>query len=116
MERLRLPFIDLLNFIGLNTKSSNEIKNDLSVSVSTNTDLFQVYGAVSKPYGSSRVLADIYKEGGVAKTIPWIGFFKFNELNGQIKRHTLCNAGTKLHRLETDSTLTALTGACKNVT
>lgn len=113
-ERQHLAFIDLLNFIGLNTKSSNEIKNDLSVSVSTNTDLFQVYGAVSKPYGSSRVLNSVYTEAGVAQKIPWVGFFKFTELNGQIGRHVLCNAGTKLHKLSS-GTLTALTGSGKNI-
>ena len=115
-ERIHLPYIDLLNFIGLNTKSSNEIKNDLSVSVSTNTDLFQVYGAVSKPYGSSRFLASIYTENGSPAAIPWVGFFKFTELNGQIARHVLANAGSFLYRVETDGTLTRLTGTGKNVT
>jgi hypothetical protein len=115
-ERPRLPYIDLLNFIGLNTKSSNEIKNDLSTEVSLNTDLFQQYGTVSKPFGSSRVLASVYKEGGVAKTIPWVGFFKNVSANGQLDRQVLCNAGTFLHKVNNDGTLTALTGAGKNLT
>lgn len=114
-ERQRLPFIDLLNFIGLNTKSSNEIKNDLSVSVSTNTDLFQTYGAVSKPYGSSRVLSSVYQELGSTKKIPWVGFFKNVSLNGQTTRQVLCNAGTKLHLLNSGGSLTALTGSGFNI-
>ena len=114
-ERPRIPFIDLLNFIGLNTKSSNEVKNDLSVSVSDNTDLFRVYGAVSKPYGSSRVLDAVYTEGGSARKISWIGHWKIAGLNGQTDRQVLCAAGTKLHKL-TSGTLTALTGGSFNIT
>ena len=115
-DRIRLPFIDLLNFIGLNTKSSNEIKNDLSVEQSDNTDLFRVYGAVSKPYGSSRVLSAVYTEGGSPKKISWIGPWKNTALNGQTDRQVLCAAGTKLQRIETGGTLTALTGAGFKIT
>jgi hypothetical protein len=115
-ERSRLPFIDLLNLIGLNTKSSNEIKNDLSVSTSDNTDLFRVYGAVSKAYGSSRVLSSVYTENSSPRKISWIGFWKNAALNGQTDRQVLCAAGTKLQRLETNGTLTALTGAGLDIT
>src|SRR3990167_2026187 len=103
-ERPRIPFVDLLNFIGLNTKSSNEVKNDLSVSVSDNTDLFRQYGAVSKTYGSSRVLNSVYTESGTAKKISWVGFWKNTALNGQTDRQVLCAAGTKLQKLETAGT------------
>ena len=115
-ERPRIPFIDLLNFIGLNTKSSNEVKNDLSVSISDNTDLFQQYGAVSKAYGSSRVLNSVYTESGTPKKISWVGFWKNTALNGQTDRQVLCAAGTKLQKLETTGTLTALTGSGKIIT
>lgn len=115
-ERTRLPFVDLLNFLGLNTKSSNEIKNDLSVSVSNNTDLFRIYGAVSKTYGSTRVLSSVYTEGAVAKKFSWVGFWKNTALNGQTDRQVLTAGGTKLHRVETAGTLTALTGAGFKIT
>jgi hypothetical protein len=115
-ERPRIPFIDLLNFIGLNTKSSNEIKQDLSVAVSDNTDLFRVYGAVCKPYGSSRVLNAVKNNdfGGPAK-ISWIGFWKVAGLNGQTDRQVLCAAGTALYTV-VSGVLTALTGAGKTIT
>lgn len=113
-ERPRLPFIDLLNFIGLNTKSSELIKNDLSVSVSTNTDLFRVYGAISKPYGSSRVLNSVYTESGSPKPVSWVGNWKIASLNGQTDRQVLCAAGSYLHKLSS-GTLTALTGPGKNI-
>lgn len=114
-ERSRLPFIDLLNFIGLNTKSSNEIKNDLSVSVSNNTDLFRTYGAVSKTFGSTRVLSSIYTEGAVAKKFSWVGFWKNAALNGQTDRQVLTAGGTKLHRVASGA-LTALTGTGFKIT
>ena len=115
-ERPRIPFVDLLNFIGLNTKSSNEVKNDLSVSVSDNTDLFRKYGAVCKPYGSSRVLTSPYTESSAAKKISWVGFWKNTALNGQTDRQVLCAAGTKLHKVEDAGTLTALTGTGFKIT
>lgn len=115
-ERPRMAFVDLLNWIGLNTKSSNEVKADLYASTSDNTDLFRRYGAVSKCFGSSRVLSAVYTESGVPQKIPWVGAWKNSALNGQIDRQVLCIAGTKLQRLETTGTLTALTGAGKSVT
>ena len=114
-ERPRLPFIDMLNWIGLNTKSSELIKNDLSVSTSTNTDLFRVYGAVSKPYGSSRVLNSVYTEGGTPQKFSWIGAWKIAALNGQTDRQVLCAAGSYLHKLSSGA-LTQLTGAGKAIT
>lgn len=114
-DRNRLPYVELLNFIGLFTKTSNAIKNDLSLNVSDNTDLFREYGSVSKPFGSSRVLNSVYTEGGTARKIPWVGFWKNTALNGQTDRQVLCAAGTKLHKLSSGA-LTALTGSGKNIT
>lgn len=114
-DRNRLPYVELLNFIGLFTKTSNAIKNDLSLTVSDNTDLFRKYGSVSKPFGSSRVLNSVYTEGGSPKKISWVGFWKNTALNGQTDRQVLCAAGTKLHKLSSGS-LTALTGTGKNIT
>jgi hypothetical protein len=114
-ERPKYAFIDLLNFIGLNTKSSNEVKQDLSVSESLNTDLFRVYGAVSKCYGSSRVLNAVYSEQNAPRKISWIGAWKNTSLNGQTDRQVLCAAGSKLHRADSGS-LTALTGSGKSIT
>ena len=110
-ERSKLAFIEILNAIGLNTKSSNEVKQDLSMSEMINTDLFRVYGATSKTFGSSRVLSSIYTENGAAKKISWIGAWKNTALNGQTDRQVLAAAGTKLQRIETNGTLTSLTGS-----
>src|SRR5258706_1195012 len=115
-ERAPLAFIDLLNFIGLNTKSSNEVKQDLSVSESINTDLFRKYGAVSKCFGSSRVLNAVYTESSAPKKISWLGLWKNTALNGQTDRQILAAAGTKLQRVETNGTLTPLTGVGQNIT
>lgn len=114
-ERPRIPFVDLINFIGLNTKSSELVKNDLSLSVSNNTDLFRKYGATSKPYGSSRVLAAPYTEEGSTRKISWVGFWKNTSLNGQTDRQVLCAAGSKLHKLNGTS-FTALTGTGFKIT
>lgn len=115
-DREALPYIDLLNNIGLNTKSSNEIKTDQYLIQADNTDFFRKYGATSKCFGSSRVLSSVYTEGGTARKISWVGFWKNISLNGQLDRQTLCAAGTKLHKLNTDGTLTALTGSGKTIT
>jgi hypothetical protein len=64
--RPKLPYIDLLNWKGLNTKSSNDVLEDTQLRDAKNTDLFTQYGALSKPPGSSRVLSATYKEGGNA--------------------------------------------------
>src|SRR3990172_6021358 len=114
-ERPKLAFIEILNLIGLNTKSSNEIKQDLSVSESLNTDLFRVYGAVSKTFGSSRVLNAVYTESGAPKKISWIGNWKNTALNGQTDRQVLCAAGTKLHKVFSGA-LTPLTGSGFSIT
>ena len=113
-ERGKLARIDWTNFAGLNTKSSSEaiaMRPDRGpqLRVAENTDHFSTYAAVSKPPGSSRVLAAAYTEGSVAQDVSWLGFYKASDLNGQILRHVLAAAGTKLHKV-TGTTLTALTG------
>lgn len=107
--RGKLARLEWTNFAGLNTKSSSEAMLDQQLRVATNTDFFSTYAAASKPPGSSRVLATTYKESLVAQDVNWLGFYKASDLNGQILRHTLVAAGTKLHKL-TGTTLTALTG------
>lgn len=111
-----LGYLDLTNFKGLSTKTSPELTDEAQLRVATNTDHFEEYGGLSKPPGMSRVLASIYTELGIAQPFSWIGFYKAADLNGQILRHVLVAGGTKLHKLETNGTLTALTGAGTNVT
>lgn len=108
--RGKLARIDWTNFAGLSTKISSEAMTDRqTLKIAENTDFFSIYAATSKPPGSSRVLNAIYQEAAVTQTIPWIALYKASDLNGQILRHVLVAAGTKLHKL-TSGTLTALTG------
>jgi hypothetical protein len=113
--RPKLPYIDLLNWKGLNTKSSNDVLEDTQLRDAKNTDLFTQYGALSKPPGSSRVLSATYKEGGNAKQLSWVGFYKASGLDGQILRKVLVASGTVISELD-GSSLTALTGAGKSIT
>lgn len=108
--RPKLPYIDITNWLGLSTKTSNEITADAALTISKNTDFFEKFGAVSKCPGSRRILSSIYTEAGLTKSIPWVGFYKAPDLNGQILRHVLIAAGTKLHKVETSGAVTALTG------
>lgn len=109
-ERGKLARLDWFNFLGLNTKSSNDVIKDQQLRVATNTDFFSSYGGASKPPGSSRILSAIYQEAAVTQTIPWLQLYKASDLNGQILRHVIVAAGTKLHKLD-GSSLTALTGS-----
>lgn len=65
---------------------------------------------MSKLKGNSRVLATQYTEAATAKSIPWIGFYKINDLDGQILRHVLVAAGTTLAKLNGTSLTTLLSG------
>lgn len=112
----RLGHIDLTNWVGLNSKVSQDVSQDSSLQVAKNTDFFELLGAVSKPPGSGRVLSSIYTENSVPKRMSWIGLYKAPNLDGQILRHILVAGGTKLHKIETNGSLTALTGTGKPVT
>ena len=115
-ERPALPYVDLINFKGLFTKSSTEVVTAEQLRVAENCDYFQIYGAITKMRGSARVLASIYKENNVVKPISWIGFYKSSSLDGPLVRHTLAATGTKLSRIESDGTLTTLaTGRSNNL-
>ena len=109
-ERESLGYIELTNWLGLYTKGSPDVVKETQLQTAENVDLFTTYGAVSKPPGSSRLLSAVYQEAAVTKAIDWVGFYKGPDLNGQILRHVLAAAGTKLHRLD-GSSLTALTGS-----
>lgn len=111
-----LGYIDLTNFKGLATKTSPDLTDEAQLEIALNTDLFEIYGGITKPPGMSRVLSSIYTENGVAQPFSWVALYKAADLNGQILRHVLVAAGTKLHRVETNGTLTALTGAGLSVT
>lgn len=113
--RENLELIELTNWKGLNSKSAPSGVLDTQLIISKNTDFFTQYGAASKPPGMSRVLATAYTESGAAKEISWIGLYRASDLNGQILRHVLAAAGTKLHKIDGTS-LTALTGTGKPVT
>lgn len=115
-ERQRRAFIELGNWSGLNTKSNNESLQDTQLRVAKNSDFFNEYGSIAKVAGSSRVLNSVYSESSVVKPISWVGFYKAADLDGQILRHTLIAAGTILARVESDGTLTTLTGSGKPIT
>lgn len=108
--------IDWINWKGLSTKTSIDVTDNAQLRVAINADHFTQYGAISKPPGSKRVLSSIYKESGAAKKMSAIMFYKAPDLDGQILRHPLVAGGTKLHRIETDGSLTALTGTGKPIT
>jgi len=108
--RQKLDYIDLENWRGLNTKSSPSLVDNAQLVVAKNTDHFSEYGALTKPPGMSRILSSIYTESAAARQISWVGFYKAPDLNGQILRHVIVAAGTKLHRIDSGS-LTALTGS-----
>src|SRR5262245_14846198 len=114
--RQPLGYIDLTSWKGLATKTTPDLTDDAQLQVALNTDHFQEYGGIAKPPGMSRVLAAIYQESGVTQTIPWVTQYKAADLNGQILRHVICQAGTKIQRIETNGTLTALTGTGTSVT
>jgi hypothetical protein len=115
-KRQKLPYIDLFNWNGLYTKGSPDIVSNTQLQISKNTDFFTSYGSVSKPPGSARALSSIYREDGTHQKMSWIGFYKAANLNGQILRHVLVAGGTILHRIESDGSLTALTGSGKPLT
>jgi hypothetical protein len=114
--RQKLPFFDLFNWAGLYTKGSPDIVSERQLRTAINADFFETYGGVAKPPGSAQVLAAIYKEGSSAKPISWVGFYKAADLDGQILRHVIIAAGTTMQRIESDGTLTALTGSGLDVT
>lgn len=113
--REKLPYIDLYNFLGLSTKTTPELTKDTNFRVAINTDLFKNYGGVSKPPGTKRVLSSVLSEAGSPAKISWVGFYKASDLDGQILRHVLIAGGTQLYRVETDGSLTQLTGSGKAI-
>lgn len=115
-DRPKLPYVDLRNFKGLYTKSSPDVLSAEQLRIAENCDFFKTYGAIAKIRGNAHVLAAIYQEDGVTQKIPWVEFYKTPDLNGQILRHTLIAAGTKIFRVESNGTLTTLaTGRTKDL-
>jgi hypothetical protein len=113
--RENIPFLDIKGFQGLYTKSTPELLQAEQLQIAQNCDYFEEYGAVSKIRGSSRVLNETYKEGGVTKKISWVGFYKAPDLDGTILRHTLVAAGTSIGRVENGQVTKLLTGRTPNL-
>jgi len=113
--RERIPFLDIKGFKGLNTKTTPEFLAAGQLTQSQNVDYYEDYMAAAKIRGSSRILNNPYTEGGVAKPISWIGFYKAADLDGTILRHTLVAAGTTLGRIESGQITTLLTGRTNNL-
>lgn len=113
--RPKLPFIDILNWKGLFTKSSPDVKEAEQLDIAENCDYFSTYGALAKIRGNTRILNSVYSESGSPKAIPWIGFYKTSDLDGQILRHVLVAAGTILARIDSGSLTTLLTGRTENL-
>jgi len=107
-SRPKQPFIELIGWQGLYTKSSPEVLKESQLRIAQNCDFFEEYGSVAKIKGSSRVLSSIYTESSVVKPISWIGFHKSPDLDGSILRHVLAATGTRLSRINTDGSLTTL--------
>lgn len=113
--RETLELIELNNWKGINSKSVPKLVDSSQLIVAQNTDFFTEYGGASKPPGMSRILSTPYTETNVVKQISWVGLYRASDLNGQILRHVLVAAGTKLHKID-GSALTALTGTSKPIT
>ncbi len=113
--REKLPYLELVNFQGLATKTTPDLTKDTHLRSAINTDLFESYGGLAKPSGTRRVLATQLIEGGGPATISWVGFYKAADLDGQTLRHVLIAGGTQLQRVESDGTLTQLTGGTNPV-
>lgn len=113
--RGKLPFIDILNWKGLFTKSSPDVVEAEQLTIAENCDFFSTYGALAKIRGNTRILATPYTELGSPKAITWIGFYKTSDLNGQILRHVLVAAGTTLARIDGSSLTTLLSGRTENL-
>lgn len=108
-ERLSLLQLDLKNFQGIYSKSSPDVLNPEQLDIAENIDLFKFYGAAAKLKGNARILSSIYTEGGVAKPISWVGFYKESDLDGQILRQVLIAAGTTIQKVNlTTGALTEL--------
>lgn len=107
-DRPKMPFIELIGWQGLYTKSSPEVIKESQLREAQNCDFFEEYGSVAKIKGSSRVLSSIYSENSVVKPISWIGFHKAPDLDGSILRHILAATGTRLSRVNSDGSLTTL--------
>ncbi len=104
--------MDILNFQGLNTKTSEEVSPETQLRVADNCDFFKKYGAITKPDGMTRVLNSSI---GSTTQIPWLGFYKAADLDGQILRQVLLAGGTSIRRLKADgSAPTVLTGQASN--
>lgn len=108
--RERIPFIDIKGFKGLSTKPAAEGRDVAQQQICQNVDFFEEYGAAAKIRGSSRILTTPYTENSVAKTIPWIHFYKAADLDGTILRQTIVAAGTILGRVESGAITSLLTG------
>lgn len=98
--RPKIPYVDFKNWQGLYTKSSTDVLAAEQLRVVENCDFFDVYGAISKMRGNSRVLDAVITENDAVVSIPWIGFYKASDLDGRILRKVLFAAGTKLGELE----------------
>ncbi len=110
MGRERQPYLDLMGFQGLYTKSTPETLQAEQLSIAQNCDFFEKYGAISKIRGSSRILNTPHLINGVAQKFPWIEFFKSADLDGAILRQTMVAVGPTLGRVENGAVNTLLTG------
>jgi hypothetical protein len=108
--REQIPFLDIKGFQGLTTKSTPENLQAQQLQIAQNCDFFEEYGSVAKIRGSSRILSTPYKEGGTAKKISWLGFYKAPALDGTILRQTLAAAGTTISKISGSQLTPLVTG------
>ncbi len=100
-DRNPLPYIEIKGFKGLNTKSVPTSLPGEVLRTCSNVDFVRKYGGLAKSKGTSRVLSTQYKEGGNNKPISWVGFYKFPDLDGQILRRVIIQAGTTIQLVNT---------------
>lgn len=104
--RLHTPSIDLTRFEGLYTKLNPEAVTPTQLRECKNFDFFKEYGSIAKMRGTKRVLSSVYAEGD--GQVPWGAFYKSQDLAGILQRRSIIQAGTKLHEVNSDGSLTEL--------
>jgi len=101
--RDNLPFVDIVNIEGLNTKTNPDMLSPTNLQVAKNLDFYEEYGSVNKFKGATRVTSPQITEGGAAVPVSWLGFYKSQDFAGQILREVLFQAGTKMYILNGSS-------------
>jgi hypothetical protein len=104
-----LPHVDIVNVVGLHTKTNPDLLQSVDLQSAKNLDFYTEYGSVCR-FGGTQRHTTKHTEGGSAVPVSWIGFYKSQDFAGQIIRKIVYQAGTKMFVKET----TGLTGTDQN--